>query len=261
MNPCAIFILDANELRATGYATLLMPLATHSEAELHVALRLTDFHDLSGCECLACLYCVGGRSLKDAEVASTIASLQEIFAHRPLIVLSDLSGAEEIAAATEAGLRGFLPTTMPTHVAIAAIQFILAGGTYVPHPADALPRRTAAVPALAQLPNAGFPRLMHSPAKPWSLVQETQPPRSEKQAPEETAAPAPLRQRHLEVLTSLSQGHPNKVIARHLNLTEATVKLYVRQLMKIFHAENRTQLALQASNHPQVRKLAASGPT
>ena len=59
----------------------------------------------------------------------------------------------------------------------------------------------------------------------------------------------------------MSQGHPNKVIARHLNLTEATVKLYVRQLMKIFHAENRTQLALQASNHPQVRKLAASGPT
>lgn len=259
MNPCAIFILDTNELRAAGYATLLMPLASRSDAELHVALRLADFQNLSNCECLACLYCVGGRSLTDEEVAGTIAGLREIFAHLPVIVLSDLSGPEEIAAATQAGLRGFLPTTMPTHVAMAAIQFILAGGTYVPHATQASPRPEAAAPAAARVSHAGFPRLVHSPAQPWGPAPEPQAGQSEKQAPEETASTAPLRQRHVEVLNSLSKGHPNKVIARQLNLTEATVKLYVRQLMKIFHAENRTQLALQAANHPQVRKLAASG--
>ena len=64
-----------------------------------------------------------------------------------------------------------------------------------------------------------------------------------------------LKQRHVEVLAGLNNGHTNKVIARHLDLTEATIKLYVRQLMKIFDAKNRTHLALKAAGHPQVEAL------
>ncbi|TGN43376.1 response regulator transcription factor, partial [Paracoccus liaowanqingii] len=67
----------------------------------------------------------------------------------------------------------------------------------------------------------------------------------------ETEAPfqpdAPTKRRHVEVLEFLAKGETNKEIARHLNLTEATIKVYVRELMKHFSAKNRMQVALKAS--------------
>jgi DNA-binding NarL/FixJ family response regulator len=50
--------------------------------------------------------------------------------------------------------------------------------------------------------------------------------------------------RQQEVLSFLRRGISNKLIARELNMTEATVKVHVRQIMRKLGAANRTQVAV-----------------
>jgi DNA-binding NarL/FixJ family response regulator len=49
-----------------------------------------------------------------------------------------------------------------------------------------------------------------------------------------------LTTRQHEVLGLIRLGKPNKLIAAELNISESTVKVYVRQIMKKFGAINRT---------------------
>lgn len=57
----------------------------------------------------------------------------------------------------------------------------------------------------------------------------------------------PLSNREAEVLGSLTCGYPNKVIARKLDITEATVKVHVKAILRKTGARNRTEAALLAS--------------
>lgn len=67
------------------------------------------------------------------------------------------------------------------------------------------------------------------------------------QSPESNGQDVPsLTPRQHEVLQKLSEGKSNKLIARDLDMTEATVKVHVRQIMRKFGATNRTQAALCA---------------
>ena len=56
----------------------------------------------------------------------------------------------------------------------------------------------------------------------------------------------PLTGREQEVLTLLLDGNSNKMIARNLNLTEATVKVHVKALMRKLGVNNRTQIVIHA---------------
>ena len=56
-----------------------------------------------------------------------------------------------------------------------------------------------------------------------------------------------LSVREWEILEGLKLGKPNKAIARYLNITESTVKVHVKSLLKKIRVNNRTQAALWAS--------------
>lgn len=58
-----------------------------------------------------------------------------------------------------------------------------------------------------------------------------------------------LTQRQLEVLDLISQGHPNKVIADYLDISEQTVKIHLNQIFKELRVFNRTQAVLKAQKH------------
>jgi len=47
-------------------------------------------------------------------------------------------------------------------------------------------------------------------------------------------------------LGCLTEGAPNKSIARQLGITEATVKIHVKSLIRKIGVQNRTQAALWA---------------
>jgi two-component system, NarL family, nitrate/nitrite response regulator NarL len=55
--------------------------------------------------------------------------------------------------------------------------------------------------------------------------------------------------REAEILSSLMEGTPNKLIARKLHVTEATVKVHVKAVLRKIGATNRTQAALWAKGH------------
>lgn len=60
---------------------------------------------------------------------------------------------------------------------------------------------------------------------------------------------AKLSPRELDVLCCLMAGYPNKVIARKLDVCEATVKVHVKAILRKLNVRNRTQAALWANSH------------
>lgn len=70
-------------------------------------------------------------------------------------------------------------------------------------------------------------------------------------AKSENAEPKEFRltQRQLEVLDLISQGHPNKLIADYLDISEQTVKIHINQIFKELRVFNRTQAVLKAQKH------------
>jgi DNA-binding CsgD family transcriptional regulator len=79
------------------------------------------------------------------------------------------------------------------------------------------------------------------------------PAKSSETAAEPDDPVADLSRREYEVLLELQVGHSNKVIARNLGIAEATVKIYVRNILAKTKTQNRTQAALWG----QVRKNGA----
>jgi two-component system nitrate/nitrite response regulator NarL len=63
---------------------------------------------------------------------------------------------------------------------------------------------------------------------------------------ENSPAPSSLSGRKLEILRHLASGQANKVIANDLHITEATVKVHVKGILRKIGATNRTQAAIWA---------------
>jgi two-component system nitrate/nitrite response regulator NarL len=73
-----------------------------------------------------------------------------------------------------------------------------------------------------------------------------------------------LSPREREVLLQVVEGHPNKVIARHLHIAEATVKVHLKSLQRKIRVSNRTQAAIWALANlselsPSLRGSASAG--
>ena len=62
-------------------------------------------------------------------------------------------------------------------------------------------------------------------------------------------ATAQLSRRERQILASLAVGRSNKQIAEENNLTEATIKVHLRNILRKIHATNRTQAAVWAITH------------
>lgn len=60
-----------------------------------------------------------------------------------------------------------------------------------------------------------------------------------------------LSEREAQILNGLVQGHANKVIARACDITEATVKVHMKSILRKIQVANRTQAAVWALEHGQ----------
>ena len=69
-------------------------------------------------------------------------------------------------------------------------------------------------------------------------MQHTQPPMN--------VRPLHLSEREAQMLDGLVKGHPNKVIARACDITEATVKVHMKSILRKIRVDNRTQAAIWA---------------
>ena len=148
------------------------------------------------------------------ESAEALSIISDLAPSLPTIVLSSKYNFEVMRAVIGCGAKGYIPMTMGFEIAVEAVRFVLAGGTYVP--AECL---------LSAIPSA-----VHAVARP--------------------RRPAPSPSRELAVVRAIHQGKPNKIIAYELNMCESTVKVHVRHIMKKLRAKNRTDVAIKATGPP-----------
>ena len=70
--------------------------------------------------------------------------------------------------------------------------------------------------------------------------------RSLQQQPTVASAIEKLTKREIEIIRHIAQGESNKVIARELNIAEATVKVHIKNLLKKLSLRTRVEAAIWA---------------
>jgi DNA-binding NarL/FixJ family response regulator len=143
-------------------------------------------------------------------VINTLTKLSELFPGIPVIVLAEKTDPELALTAIRHGARGYIPFTMRFDIAVEAVRFVLAGGTYVP------------MDCVFATGGAGI-----AAGKPSPSAEA-------------------VTSRELAVVRAIQQGKSNKVMAYDLNMCESTVKVHVRNIMKKLKAKNRTEVAIKA---------------
>jgi DNA-binding NarL/FixJ family response regulator len=143
-----------------------------------------------------------------------VTTLRQAYSDIPIIVLSDTkqaSLAKLARAVIRSGARGFISTrTIAMRIVPASIRYVMEGGTVMP--VDVL----------------------------FSDKAEYEEPI------DHDMTAASLTSRQMTVLGHLRQGKPNKIIAHDLRMSESTVKVHIRNIMRKMGATNRTQVVYKA---------------
>ncbi len=188
---------------------------TQALRTLHPELSIVPFGSVA--ECIGAgtaglhliLYYSHSESSSEMLVLQHVKELRQSFVDTPIMVLSDARTAlqpRNIRNALNSGAQGFIPTSITEmSAAVAAIRFVKDGGTFAPLDLLLTQRTTSSPPA------------------------------------SEASATRHLTPRQMTVLSHLRQGKANKIIAYELGMTESTVKVHIRNIMRKMGATNRTQ--------------------
>jgi two-component system nitrate/nitrite response regulator NarL len=152
---------------------------------------------------------------------SGIETLEQLRAggvHAPVVMLTMSREDADLSAALRAGARGYLLKDM--------------------EPEDLLPALEAAV----QGDNVVAQELVGSLA---GLVRGGAAPT----APRTSAPFSELTPRELEILEHIADGSSNKMIARALDITDGTVKLHVKAILRKLGVRSRVEAAVAAVEH------------
>jgi DNA-binding NarL/FixJ family response regulator len=156
----------------------------------------------------------------------------------PVIVLSGYGDPALMHSLLDRGVHGFIPKAYTSEVMLSAVRLVLAGGVYVP-------------PAML----TGLGLNTHETPTPKQLEPSAEP----AQTPTLQALRNVLTKRQMEVLELLSQGKPNKLIARALNISEGTVKIHLAAIFRALGARNRTEAVIAAQTLTESRSLENTG--
>ncbi|CAM5390826.1 response regulator transcription factor [Frigidibacter albus] len=128
-------------------------------------------------------------------------------APRPVVLFSGQATRAVVFEALELGAAGFIPKNLSARSLLNAVKFVLSGEVFLP--SNYFASHTTPV----------------------------------------AAGPAgkALSAREVQVLRGVRNGLMNKEIARQLDLSEATVKMYVRAICSKLEVKNRTQAAILAA--------------
>lgn len=225
-------------------------------------------------------------TLCEAQMTQDIEILRTSFPETPIALICD-DDEQSLQYAIRFGCNGYVPTSLPLEIAVAALRLVLVGGLYFPQTGRGNARTSNAQPSSGRTSNAqtsnghaanghptngqagnGHPGNGHAgnghaenghiplaPALPMhhgpgaiTMPEAAGPPAAlVVPAPAPAAASLPgFTPREAQVIEALQRGRSNKVIAGDLNLSENTVKVHVRHIMRKLKATNRTQAALRS---------------
>jgi DNA-binding NarL/FixJ family response regulator len=182
---------------------------------LHPEIKTTSFTTVE--ECIAAkpsdfdliIYYLHGNDVPNASITQTIATICKAFSSTPVMIFSDADRAQQTAimrSTLESGARGFVPT------------------------------QTAGLPITSAAISLVYAGGTFVPADLMLASPQDRTPGRENR----------LTSRQGAVLGHLRQGKANKIIAYELGMSESTVKVHVRNIMRKMGATNRTQAAYKA---------------
>lgn len=136
----------------------------------------------------------------------------------PVIVLSGSEDVDLMRSLMEIGVLGFIPKAYSPDVMLSAIRLVLAGGIYIP-------------PLL----------LANAQAQGWQPAEAAAPAQPIDPARGIDGLRKLLTERQIDVMRLLSQGKPNKLIARDLGISEGTVKIHLAAIFRALNVRNRVE--------------------
>ena len=258
-----VFLVDAMAFRRARAESFLGPWARNESVEL-ISLDPDEAHTrlVERAVCDMLVYNVGASP--PHEVFTEIQILHTLRRDAALAIVSDDENPAFVVAAIRSGAQGYFSNSMPPELALQALSFVLHGGTYLP-PAAVLASQTFNAPTSIEYRQ---PELSQEQPLPGAEQQTQAPPlRPEdslyeqqrslfdgkavsvpRDGPNGARPTREFTERQYAVLVCLCQGDPNKVIGRKLGMTETTVKVHVREIMRKLGVCNRTQVAIAAAH-------------
>jgi len=161
----------------------------------------------------------------------TLKQLRASGVKAPVVMLTMSREDADLSAALRAGAQGYLLKDIEPEDLVPALEAALQGNSVVAR---------ELVGSLA--------RLVRGDTGP-------QP------APSRPAAPfAELTPREREILECIADGSSNKMIARELDITDGTVKLHVKAILRKLGMRSRVEAAVSAVEHGLGKNRKKSGP-
>ncbi|CAG0908274.1 unnamed protein product [Cyprideis torosa] len=147
-----------------------------------------------------------------------LSRLKETNVKPPIAILTTSSEESDLVEALRKGARGYLLKDMEPDELVMALRDIVAGKTVV-------------APALAPILAKVVQGDTSTPSEPADTIFDE------------------LTPRELEILSLLAEGQSNKVIARNLGITDGTVKLHVKAILRKLDVHSRVEAAVIAVKH------------
>jgi two-component system nitrate/nitrite response regulator NarL len=159
-----------------------------------------------------------------SRVLEIVRQVRERSPETRIVALADRFDLSFVRSGHEAGVDGFCLAASARDVLIKSLELIMLGESVLPF---------------------GILRSIMEEAAP----SREQPLRDSAMAERSLSdlKACKLSARETEILGCLREGAPNKVIARKLEITEATIKVHVKAILRKIGASNRTQAAMWAS--------------
>jgi len=182
--------------------------------------------------------CILGIGADWTPVLKAIHRIRALNATLPVVGLCSHCDDDKLMAAFEAGISGFLTKDVSCEGLINFLELIAQGERIVP--AALLKRFMARAPATTPTVPHPMAQAMHPAIRTATDTGDR--------------ASGCLSNREEAILLHLMSGVTNKIIARSLGITEATVKVHVKAILRKIRVKNRTQAAIWAMEN--LRKTA-----
>jgi two-component system, NarL family, nitrate/nitrite response regulator NarL len=175
---------------------------------------------------------VGGQSV--SQTLTTVRSLRSMLTTAYVLVLGATTETHDIGLVLEAGADGFLRETVTSETLMMAIELAA--------------RDEAVLPAefIKTLTRSNGSKGYENPGPELACPGRCCETEQERVDGERNGSAPALSHKEEATLQLLAKGATNKLIAQKLNITEATVKVHVKAILRKIRAKNRTQAAIWA---------------
>jgi two-component system nitrate/nitrite response regulator NarL len=161
-----------------------------------------------------------------------------------VVILAALQVASDIVRALSSGACGFLRQDITGDQLLRSLELIMAGQSVI-YPQFCMTSSQDKLQCDGVANGANGGKSVVAATRECLVGEDT----SCESLPEGGLVQGGLSSRELAILRTLMEGASNKVIARRLVITEATVKVHMKAILRKLRLQNRTQAAIWARNY------------